>query len=193
MSGDVRMKKLALIILVAVAFLVTSVSAGNDAPSGSHYNLNIIGVPHGMNGNFNGGTGARIFVDRTNPTSFYVHGGSSYQVLDHDGTDGYVGWSRTSPGLIFPYNSLASPTWRVQIWVRLVGPKTSEVQWVTKYWDGSAYVLYDSFSLSKTTPAKFTEKTNSLLADGYQDMLWTMDPITKFRNLQMRIYLLDGK
>jgi len=46
-------------------------------------------------------------------------------------------------------------------------------------------------ALKKEGAPKFTEKTSALLADGYQDMMWELDPQTKFRICQMRIYLLD--
>src|SRR5947199_8239825 len=55
---------------VAAALSATTVAAaqqaatGNGAPSGSHYNLNIIGVSHDKNPNMNGnGAGNVIFVD----------------------------------------------------------------------------------------------------------------------------------
>ncbi len=165
--------------------------AGNGAPNGHHYNLNIIGVPNPKNVNFEGGEGARVFVLRTGSTQFFVHGGDSYAVLDHDGTDGRVGEDRLNPGIIFPYDATTTPTWRVQIWVRLQGPLDSSVHWTSAYWDGSAYVLWDEFTLRKDAPSKFTEKTGELLRDGYQDMLWTLDQKTKFRICQMRIFLLD--
>jgi hypothetical protein len=187
--------KFAIIAVLGLALLVSSVSAGSGAPSGAHYNLNIIGVPHDMNDNFNGGSGARIFVDRTSSTNFYVHGGTTYEVRDHDGTDGWVGWSRTDPGIIFPYDATKTPTWRVEIYVRMVGPKGSGATWTSKYFDEgtSTYVYWDSFTVTKDTPSKFSVRTNSLLRDGYQDMLWTLEPLTKYRNCQLRIYLLDGK
>src|SRR2546430_11127666 len=55
---------------VVAALSGTTVAAGqkamtgNGAPSGSHYNLNIIGVSHDKNPNMNGnGSGNVIFVD----------------------------------------------------------------------------------------------------------------------------------
>ena len=186
------MKKI-IAVSLTVAMLLTLVlgtgalaGTGNGAPSGQHYNLNIIGVPKGMNANFDGGNGARIFVSRTGSTQFYVHGGDSYAILDHDGTDGVVGTSRLDPGIIFPYDT-TSDTWKVQIWVRLVGPKDSSIHWTSKYWDGAEWVLFGEFTLDKSS--KFSLKTGQLLMDGYQDILWQLDPVTKFRNLQMRIYL----
>ncbi len=163
---------------------------GNGAPTGPHHNLNLIGVPKEKNANFDGGDGSRIFVSRTGPTQFYVHGGDSYQVMDHDGTDGKVGTSVNNPGIIFPYNATdVNNTWHVQIWVRLLGPKGSQVNWNASYYDdlNSTYVLWSAFNLTKDT--KFQLRTGDLLASGYQDMLWNLDPITKFRICQMRIYL----
>ncbi len=190
MKGKLVMAIAALAIIAAAVIVPNAMAGnGNGAPTGSHYNLNIIGVPNEKNNNFDGGNGARIFVSRTGSTQFYVHGGDSYAILDHDGTDGKVGTGLTDPGIIFPYNATATPTWRVQIWVRQEGPLDSSSHWTTAYWNGTAYVLWDEFTLTKDAPSKFTEKTSALLADGYQDILWTLEPVTKFRNLQMRIYL----
>ncbi len=190
-----RMRKSILmavaLALVCVAFapvFAAVQTTGNGSPSGAHYNLNIIGVPDNNPGNTQGSV---IFVSRTGSTTFYVHGGDSYEVLDHNGMDGSVGTGRLDPGIIFPYDATASPTWRVQIWVRLQGPQDSSVHWLTKYWDGSTYAFWSEFTLKKDAPSKFTEKTGALLADGFQDMLWQLDTKTNFRICQMRIYLLD--
>ncbi len=182
----------ALILAASMAITPAFAGVGNNVPSGSHFNLNIIGVPNAKNDNFDGGNGARIFVSRTGSTQFYVHGGTSYQILDHDGTDGKVGTSVADPGIVFPYDSTASQTWRVDIYVRLLGPKGSEAKWTSYYYDeyGDTYILWSSFTLTKDT--KFQLRTGDLLANGYQDMLWQLDPITKFRICQMRIFLLDA-
>ena len=113
---------------------------GNGAPSGKHFNLNIIGAPNQKNANFDGGNGSRIFILRTGTTTFYVNGGGSYQVLDHDGTDGSVGTGIGDPGIIFPYD-LSTGKWQVDIWVRLVGPMDphNKLDIQTKYWDGSMW------------------------------------------------------
>jgi len=187
---------LAALVLISVAVMpvfAANVLTGNGTPSGPHCNLNIIGVPNAKNSNFDGGNGARIFVSRTGSTQFYVHGGSAYQILDHDGTDGKVGSNLAEPGIIFPYDAtVVDHTWRVEIYVRLLGPKGSEVDWTSYYYDtvGETYVLWSSFTLTKDT--KFQLKTGDLLANGYQDMLWQLDPVTKFRICQMRIFLLDA-
>ncbi len=190
---------LSALAVLAVVGVVAISGTGNGAPSGFHENINIIGVNNDKNENYTGGNGSTIFVSRTATTRFYVQGGSSFQIVDHDGTDGLVGSGGKptdpgyQPGLIFPYNASASPTWRVQIWVRMQGPQGSSSQWTTYYFDGADWALWDEFTLTKDAPSKFVEKTGSLLADGYQNMLWQLDPVTKFRICQMRVYLLDGK
>lgn len=166
--------------------------AGNHVPSGQHFNLNIIGVPNEKNVNFEGGQGSRIFILRTGTTRFYVHGGTSYQVLDHDGTDGLIGEDRLNPGIIFPYNAALTPAWRVQIYVRLLGPKDSSIRWKSSYFDGTEYVLFADFTMNRDQPSKFSLKTGQLLADGYQDILWELSQKTNFRILQLRIYLMDA-
>jgi len=183
---------LVLASLVLPAFVLPAFAGvnGNGSPSGRHFNINIIGVPNQKNTNFDGGEGSRIFVLRTGMTSFYVQGGTSFAILDHDGTDGYVGWSRTSPGLIFPYDATATPTWRVAIYVRLLGPTDSSIRWTSYYFDGSGWALIAQFTLKRDTPSKFSLKTGDLLMDGYQDILWELDQKTDFRLVQMRIYLL---
>src|SRR5512136_1845672 len=143
--GLVVTAMLSLTVLSSMAYPVFA--TGNGAPSGQHFNLNIIGVPNQKNANFDGGEGARIFVSRTGQTQFYVHGGDSYQILDHDGTDGKVGTSLADPGIVFPYDaSVTDHTWRVEIYIRLLGPKGSEVNWASSFYDtvGGTYVLWDS-------------------------------------------------
>ncbi len=183
---------LALVCVAVVPVLAAVHETGNGSLSGTHYNLNIIGVPNQKNLNFDGGNGARIFVLRDKPTLFYVYGNdtTSYAVLDHDGTDGTVGGGVGDPGITFPYDE-TSDTWRVAIYVRLLGPQDSTIHWKTFYdYDGTAWLQVTEFDLAKSS--KFALKTPQLLIDGYQDILWELDPTNNFRILQMRIYLLDA-
>ena len=192
---------LSALALATIVGMVAIAGTGNGAPSGQHYNLNIIGVPNPKQVDFDGGNGSRIFVSRTGSTWFYVHGGTSYDVLDRNGTDGKVGTSISDPGIVFPYEGIPGlgGQWKVQIYVRLLGPKDSTVDWSTyvpsflagkpTIVDGSTtWYLYESFQLDRTS-TKFQLKTSQLLPDAYQDVLWVLDPTNKFRIVQMRIYL----
>lgn len=78
---------------------------GNGAPSGSHYNLNIIGVATGKNANMDAGAGNVIFVGlgtkKTTVTTNILLSQStdgSFQVLDKNGTDGTASFELPAPG-----------------------------------------------------------------------------------------------
>jgi hypothetical protein len=195
----IGMLVLAIVAGLGIAFAEKPADNGNGAPSGKHYNLNIIGVPNEKNANFDGGNGSRIFVLRTGQTLFYVYGGDAYEVKDHDGTDGKVGQpgrGYANAGIVLPYLAGAGDpcegdggAWQVEIWVRLVGPKDSSIHMKSEYFDGSEWLLVGEFNLDKSS--KFSLKTGALLKDGYRDIIWTLDQKNKFRNLQMRIYEKD--
>ena len=201
------MKKLIAIVLAValVAVLVPGMAlagkaeTGNGCPSGPHYNLNIIGIPKGveydkdLNDNFTGGNGARIFVSRKGTTQIYVQGQDArFQVLDHDGTDGVVGTAGKPgyPGIILPYTG---GVYQCDIYVRLVGPKGSEVHWQGAYYSAGDYVpIGTGFTLKKDDGGtKFSLKNSMLLADNYENLLWELSGKEKFRICQLRIYVYD--
>ena len=78
-----------------VAVLERSVT-GNGAPSGAHFNLNIIGVANPKSGNLTGGSGHRIFVPLTGSTKILLAQGS-FGVLDANGTDGSAKFQLPNP------------------------------------------------------------------------------------------------
>ncbi len=163
---------------------------GNDLPKGKSYNFNVIGVPGQKNDNFDGGNGNRIFVLRTGTTQFYVHGGDGFEILDRDGTDGSVGSGLADPGLILPYvGTLGDGEWRCEIYVRLLGPIDSSVHFKTTVWNGTNYIYLGDMEFTQDRGTKFQCRTNKLLADNYQDLLWTMDQKNNFRIMQWRIYV----
>ncbi|KPL03084.1 MAG: hypothetical protein AMJ90_04170 [candidate division Zixibacteria bacterium SM23_73_2] len=61
---------------------------GNGAPSGPHYNLNIIGVPKDKTADMTGNHGHRIFVKLEGKTKIWLGEGDDFLVLDANGTDG---------------------------------------------------------------------------------------------------------
>jgi hypothetical protein len=66
----------------------TSAFAGNGAPSGAHYGLNIIGVPKGKSADMNNNDGHRIFVPLSGTAKILLSQGDTFNVLDANGTDG---------------------------------------------------------------------------------------------------------
>lgn len=80
---------LTLTLLVALVPLSTEAApgtTGNGAPSGAHYNLNIIGVPKGKTADMTGNQGHRIFVPLAGKAKILLTEGE-FQVLDANGTD----------------------------------------------------------------------------------------------------------
>ncbi len=70
--------------------------AGNGAPSGGHYSLNLIGVPKGKSADMTGGDGHRIFVPRDGNAKINLTEGD-FLVLDANGTDGSAAFQLPSP------------------------------------------------------------------------------------------------
>src|SRR5262249_36075830 len=80
-------------------------NSGNGAPSGPHYNLNLIGVANDKNPNMDGGSGNVIFVGLgtgKNPVTTNILLNQSFdgtfQVLDKNGTDGTASFQLPAPG-----------------------------------------------------------------------------------------------
>ncbi len=80
-------------------------TTGNGGPSGSHYNLNIVGVATGMNPNMDAAAGNVIFVglgtkNSTVTTNILLNQSTdgSFQVLDKNGTDGTASFELPAPG-----------------------------------------------------------------------------------------------
>jgi len=91
--------------LAVTASLPAYAQNGNGAPSGSHYNLNIIGVSHDKSPNMDQGSGNVIFVGlgtKTTTVSTKILLSQSpagvFQVLDKNGTDGEASFALPLPG-----------------------------------------------------------------------------------------------
>lgn len=91
--------KLIPAVLLIVGVLTSSLvfSAGNGAPSGEHYNLNLIGVSKGKTADMTGNMGHRIFVNLAGNTKILLGEGSDFQVLDANGTDGTAKFQLPNP------------------------------------------------------------------------------------------------
>ena len=76
-------------------------ATGNGAPSGSHYTLNIIGVPKARSADMTGDNGRRIFVSlgrdgEVASTRINLAEGA-FSVLDANGTDGVASFQLPNP------------------------------------------------------------------------------------------------
>jgi hypothetical protein len=71
--------------------------AGNGAPDGTHYNLNIIGVPKTKSVEMSGNQGHRIFMPLNTKAKILLNQGPDFQVLDPNGTDGAAKFQLPNP------------------------------------------------------------------------------------------------
>ncbi|MGE5426008.1 MAG: hypothetical protein ACM3PZ_02955 [Bacillota bacterium] len=85
------MKKATIAAFAAMGLIASTLSVqaiGNGAPSGSHYNLNLIGVSKDKTSLMDSNDGHRIFVNLEGKTSIKLTEGNEFAVLDANGTDG---------------------------------------------------------------------------------------------------------
>ncbi len=87
---------------------------GNGAPSGPHYNLNIIGVPKGKTADMTNTDGHTIFVPLDGTTKILLSPGD-FQVLDGNGTDGSAAFQLPNP------DSANSGTTGYSVYARALG------------------------------------------------------------------------
>ena len=69
---------------------------GNGAPSGAHYNLNLIGVPKGKTADLSTSNGRRIFVPLYGNVKIMLSKGE-FDVIDANGTDGTAAFQLPEP------------------------------------------------------------------------------------------------
>jgi hypothetical protein len=90
-----RWSKVALVCTVCLG-LAAPAFAGNGAPSGAHYNLNIIGVSKEKSATMDDNSGHRIFVPLYGTTKILL-GEGDFKVLDANGTDGSAKFQLPNP------------------------------------------------------------------------------------------------
>lgn len=115
---------LTVILLLSLVSTAAAGTKGNGAPSGPHYNLNIIGVPKGKTADMTGDNGHRIFVplgkDGKVSTKIMLFEGD-FQVLDANGTDGEASFQLPDPGDPVPVEGKDYGNSAYSVWARAVG------------------------------------------------------------------------
>jgi hypothetical protein len=179
----------------ATTATVAAATTGNGAPSGSHFNLNIIGVPKDKTASMTGGDGHRIFVQLNGgEDAASLNGklanqlnkvnkimlqpapvGESFLVLDANATD--------SNGALFQLPADVSSTWTV--WARALGKpggKSNTTTCATTAGvDGVFGTLDDEIICSLNTLTMERSKGKSTFTNVSADLLFitvTVDPTT---------------
>lgn len=181
---------------------LASAPTGNGALSGSHYNLNIIGVANGKSANMTGGDGHRIFVPLIGSAKINLKEGE-FAVLDANGTDGTAAFQLPSPDAdndgVTSYSvysrALGTPGGSSTTTTCAIDPTTGE-----KVCSNLAMVLVRSSGGSKFTNVSKallyvyadldgdgTVERVPLFDDRLQDYFWQYDN-TGLRLAQLRFY-----
>jgi hypothetical protein len=87
----------ALAACIVMASTAASAAGGNGAPSGAHYNLNIIGVSKDKSADMTGNQGHRIFVPLWGNPKIMLTESASFEVYDANGTDGSASFGLPNP------------------------------------------------------------------------------------------------
>lgn len=176
---------------------------GNNAPSGPHFNLNIIGVPKEKTADMTGSSGRRIFVPLQGNCKINLSEGD-FQVLDGNCTDNnQAAFQLPNPD---PTNE---GTTEYSVWARALGKpggKSTTTTCATDVMTGEEWCsVYSMVSLREKGKSTFTDVSRELLyiyvdlnGDGLverynlfnsalQDYFWSYDN-NGMKLLQLRFY-----
>ena len=173
------------VVLVAVGLLFTvktkaAAVTGNGAPSGAHYNLNIIGVSKDKTALMDSNSGHRIFVPLVGKIKINLLPGTSFAVLDANGTDGN-GATFSLPNPDPDNDGVTTYT----VWARALGkPGGKSTTTPCAYLDGVEYCSTSNVVLVREKgKSSFTNVTSQLLyvyadltGDGVDERYPLFDP-----------------
>ena len=173
---------------------------GNGAPSGPHFNLNIIGVPKNKSASIT--TGGRIFVPLTGSAKILLSEGD-FAVLDANGTDGSAAFQLPAPDpdgdgttsyCVFA-RALGKPGGRATVTTCATDPATGEelcsadslVAVRTSGRQKFANVSRELLFIQADIDGDGVTENVSLFDPALQDFLWQVDN-QGLRLLQLRFY-----
>jgi hypothetical protein len=185
----------------------TTAASGNGAPSGAHYNLNIIGVTKPKTAVDTTNDGHRVFVNLYGAgTKIWLQAGDSFKVLDYDGTDGSARFQ-----MLDPYPGTAT-TSTYKIYVRALGKPGGSSTLTTGFVDeyGNYWYSLENVTLTRSKgKSVFSDKTlelttiyaditddgidnpmrYNLFDDATYDYFWNYDN-NGMKLLQLRMYMV---
>lgn len=149
-----------LVQLVQQPTRIGSEATGSGAPSGTHYNLNLIGVPKGKTADMTGNEGRRIFVPLWGSCKISLSMGD-FQVLDANCTDGPARFQLPSPD---PDNDGVTT---YSVWARALGKPGGSSKTTTCAIDpatGETYCsVYSMIQVRNKGKSSFTDVSKQLL------------------------------
>ena len=187
-----------LLVIMLAAAMPVAAGPGNGAPTGPHYNLNIIGVPKDKTAPMDDNNGHRIFVPLAGSTKIYLSEGD-FAVLDANGTDGPAAFQLPLPAECYATvdpvtGDVVTPTSctvRYTVWIRGLGKPGGHADMYTCAEDPElpgGYICSDPAWWVEVTRTKgkstFTNVSRELLflsadvdADGVMEHVQLFDPL----------------
>lgn len=159
----------------------TKATTGNGAPSGSHYNLNLIGVPKGKTADMTGSNGRRIFVPLSGSCQISL-GEGEFNVLDANCTDGSAQFTLPNPD---PDNNGITT---YSVWARALGKPGGTSNTSTCATDPTDGLLY----CSVYTMVQTRDKGKSTFSNVSKELLYVYTDIDGDGNLD-RMPLFDSR
>jgi hypothetical protein len=144
-----------------------AVPTGNGAPSGGHYNLNIIGVPKNKTASMTGNNGGRIFVPLYGTPKIMLTEGPDFAVLDANGTDGEASFQLPNP------DPTGSGTTVYSVFARALGTpggKSLTTTCATDPFDGSKVCSAITLTLDRSKGKSTFENVSKYLLYIYADI-----------------------
>lgn len=159
--GMKRITWLLILVMILGTATIGFAAPGVDMPSGSHYNLNIIGVPQDKTADMSGSNGHVIFMPLWRIGKINLIEGATYQVLDKNGTDGNgASFQLPNPD---PEND---GTTVYSVFARALGKPGGKANMTTGFIDefGQTWMSVCTLELERTKgPAKFMNVSKELL------------------------------
>ena len=177
-------------------------ASGNGAPSGAHYNLNVIGVPKGKTADMTGSSGHRIFVPLSGNCKINLAQGI-FEVLDGNCTDGpasfqlpnpdpdndgvttYSVWARAlgKPGGSSKMTTCATDPTTTEVWCSVYSSVQVRSKGKSTFSDVSKQLLYIYADIN----ADGVLERYNLFNDSLMDYYWNYDN-QGLKLLQLRFY-----
>jgi hypothetical protein len=167
MKAVKRIVWLVAALSLTVCALPALAGNGNGAPSGPHYNLNIIGVPRDKTAAMDGNSGHRIFVKLWGNSKILLREGEPFAVLDANGTDGDgAAFQLPNPD---PDNDGVT---QYSVWARALGKPGGEADMATCAYDeyGELYCSVEVLELERSKGRSKFENVSKKLLYIYVDL-----------------------
>lgn len=164
---------LAIVMLFTTVFSATALAGGgNGAPSGAHYNLNIVGVDNPKTADMQDSSRHTIFVPlwgKCNIELVKAPEGESYRVLDGNcftgGNETPLGTKLNAAFQLPPPDAALDGTLDYSVWVRVPPGQKGEAWMTTCYYDSvdNAEYCMTGATVHLTANKQFTDVSKQLL------------------------------